>query len=173
MTDQQPRSDQRLGAFQKTFVARERPGRVILGVAIFCVLFAVIEFITAINKSLSPPSEILSDRYRQDAIMIALVLGIVFFLLALILGALYYSHIKHRVDVYENGLVVVTWRAKTMFLWDEIAKLTGVPIVGRSNQVVNWNFTVTDGEGQQAQFRGLEGLMTLKKIIERKARYLL
>jgi hypothetical protein len=33
---------------------------------------------------------------------------------------------------------------------------------------VNWNFTVTRDEGVKAQFRGLDGLESLGRIIEGK-----
>ncbi len=166
-----PLSDQNqsLGAFQNSFTPRVLPGRVILGSAIACVLLAVIQVITAINKALSPPSTVLSDRFRRDAILIAAILAGVFFLLAITLSALYYTHSKHRVDVYEEGLVIFTWRGSTAFSWDEIMEMKAEPIYGGSRRVVNWNITLTRSDGQTAQLRGLDGLMTLAKHIERKA----
>ena len=139
-----------------------------LGMAIFCGVMSVIEFITAVNKYFTPPSTILSDRFRQDAILIAVILGAVFFLLGLAMLALFYSHKKHRVDLYEYGFVVVTWRGSTSFRWDEIDGLEVVPIYGNSRWPVNWDYTVTRDDGVKARFRGLEGLESLGRIIEGK-----
>ena len=158
----------RLGKFRKTYTPRAAPGKVMLGSAIFCGLMSVIEFANAISKHLGPPNTVISDRYRQDAILIAAILGAVFFVIAVILSALYYTHKKHHVDLYEHGFVVVTWRGSTSFHWDEIYDLQIMPIYGRSRRPVNWNFTVTRDDGVKAQFRGLEGLESLGRIIEGK-----
>ena len=77
-----------LGEFRKTFLPRVLPGRVLLGSSIFCVVAGILEFISALTKYLSPPRSVLSDRFRQDSITIAVILGIVFILIALSLAAL-------------------------------------------------------------------------------------
>jgi len=129
---------------------------------------SVLEFVTAINKYLAPPNEILSDSFRKDAILIAAILGVVFFLLAAALGALYYAHTKHRVDLYEHGIDVVTWRGSTSFPWRNIDDLRAMPIYGRSRRPVNWDITVLRDDDVKAKFRGLEDLTGLVKRIERK-----
>ena len=157
-----------LGKFRKSYIPREAPGKVMLGMAIFCGVMTVIEFATALNKYFTPPSAILSDRFRQDAIMIAAILGAVFFLLGLAMLALYYTHIKHRVDLYEHGIVVVTWRGSVSFHWAEINDLDVVPIYGNSRRPVNWDYTITRDDGVKARFRGLDDLESLGRIIEGK-----
>ena len=157
-----------LGKLRKSYTPRVAPGKVMLGMAIFCGVLSVIEFINALSKYLGPPNTVLSDRFRKDAIMIAAILGAVFFLLGLVMLALYYTHIKHRVDLYEHGIVVVTWRGSTSFHWSEIDDLQVVPIYGNSRIPVNWDYTVTRDDGVKARFRGLEGLESLGRIIEGK-----
>jgi hypothetical protein len=80
--------------------------------------------------------------------------------------ALYYTHIKLRVDLYVNGFVVLTWRGSTAFPWDEIDDLQVMPIYGNSRRPVNWEYKVTRDDGVKARFRGLEGLESLGRIIE-------
>ena len=157
-----------LGKFRKSYTPRTAPGKVMFGVTIFCGVVTIIEFATAIYKYFSPPSTVLSDRFRQDAILIAAILGAVFLLLGLAMLALFYSHKKHRVDLYEYGFVVFTWRGGTSFRWDEIDNLQVVPIYGNSRRPVNWNYTITRDDGVKARFRGLEGLESLGRIIEGK-----
>jgi hypothetical protein len=157
-----------LGKLRKSYPPRAAPGKVMLGVAIFCGVMSLVEFANALSKYLGPPNTVLSDRFRQDAILIAAILGGVLLLLGVIMIALYYTHIKHRVDLYEYGLVVVTWRGSTSFHWGEIDDLQVVPIYGNSRRPVNWNFTVTRDDGVKAQFRGLDGLESLGRIIEGK-----
>jgi len=157
-----------LGKFRKSYKPRVVPGKVMLGVAIFCGVMAVIEFATAINKYLSPPSTTLSDCYRQDSILIGVILGMVFILLGLIMLALYTTHIKHRVDLYEYGLVVFSWRGSTAFHWSEIDDYQVMPVYGYSRRAVNWDCTVTRDDGVKAQFRGLDGLESLIQIVEGK-----
>lgn len=169
----QPDSDSVLGILEHSFTARRLPGRVMLGTAVFCGLFSIVELITAYNKYHTPPSEILSDRFRQDGILIAVVLGVVFLLLAGLLVRLYLIHLHTRVDVYENGLIVHTLRASAVFPWEEISELRADPLYGGNRDVINWNITLVRGDGKKAQFRGLDGILTLKTLIERKARYLL
>ena len=169
MTDSSapPLSAPELGEFRKTFLPRVLPGKVMLGSAIFCVAAGILEFISALNKYLSPPSSILSDRFRQDSIMISAILGIVFILIALSLVALYYTHIKHRVDLYVNGVVVATWRGETTVLWGDLMKVDKMPIYGRSRRPVNWNYTLYRFDGEKVQIRGLEGLGALGRIFEK------
>jgi len=157
-----------LGNFQKAFTPRPTPGKVLLGSAIFCGVMSVIEFVTAINKFLAPPNEILGDSYRQDSIMIAAILGVVFLVLAVALGALYYAHTKHRVDVFEQGVVISSWRGSTTFPWNNIDDFKVLPIYGRSRRPVNWDCTVMRDDGTKAQFRGLVDLEILIKTVERK-----
>ena len=157
-----------LGKLRNSYTPRTAPGKVMLGVAIFCGVMSVVEFITAVNKYLSPPSTVLSDRFRQDAILIAAILGAVFFLLGIIMLALYYTHSKHRVDLYEYGFVVITWRGSTSFNWHEINDFRAMPIYGNSRRPVNWDYTVTREDGVKARFRGLDGLESLGRIIEGK-----
>lgn len=170
MTDNpiQSNNSHSLGEFRKSYTPRTAPGKVMLGMVIFCSVMSMIEFATAINKYFTPPSTILSDRFRQDAILIAAILGGVFFLLGLALGALYYTHKKHRVDLYELGFVVVTWRGRTSFTWENIYDFQVMPIYGNSSRPVNWNYTVTRNDDVKAQFRGLDGLESLGRIIESK-----
>ena len=157
-----------LGKFRKSYTPRAAPGKAMLGMAIFCGVMSVVEIITAVNKYFTPPSTVLSDRFRQDAILIAAILGAVFFLLGLVMLALFYTHKKHRVDLYEYGFVVVTWRGSTSFRWDEIDDLQVMPIFGNSRRPINWDYTVTRDDGAKARFRGLEGLESLGRIIEGK-----
>lgn len=172
-TQKQPEPHQTLGEHTNTFTPRITPGRAMLGTAIFCGIFSIIELITAINKFNTPPSQILSDRFRKDAILIAAILSIAFLMLCLLLLFLYYTHRKHSVDVYENGLVVHTWQGSTAFPWDEISEMSAEPVYGNSSQAINWTITLIRGDGKKAKFRGLDGITTLKKHIERKAKYLL
>ena len=169
----QPVSHQTLGEFDNAFTPRQAPGWAMLGTAIFCAIACIIELITAIIKYNTPPSQILSDKFRQDAILIAGILSIVFLILCLLLLFLYYTHIKHRVDVYKNGLVIQTWQGSAEFPWDEISEMSAEPIYGNSSRVINWNVTLVRGDGKKAKFRGLDGINTLKSHIERKAKYLL
>ena len=157
-----------LGNFRKSYTPRAVSGKVMLGSAIFCALMGVLEFANAISKYLGPPNTILSDRFRKDAILIAAILGVIFSLLTVTLGALYYTHKKHRVDLYEHGFVVITWRESTSFSWYNIDDYQVLPIYGRSNRPVNLNFTVRRDDGIKAQFRGLENLEALGRIIEAK-----
>jgi len=156
------------GRFRKSFAPRAIPGRVLLGSAIFCGLFSMLEFTTAIRKYFAPPNTVLSDSFRKDAVLIAVILGVVFFLLAVILGALYYAHKKHRVDLYELGIVVVDWRGSISFPWDYIDDLQMMPIYGRSRKPVNWEFTIVRADGVKAKFRGLEGLETLGRVLKQE-----
>lgn len=162
-----------LGEHQQTFLPRVQPGRILLGTAIGCALLAVVEFITALTTSQQPTSAVLSDKFRTDAIMVALILGVVFVSLAGLIAALYYTHIKHRVDVFTGGLVITTWRGSTTFLWDEIDLLQREPIFGRSSRTVNWRFTIYGEGGKKGVYLGLDGLQTLAQLIERKAPNLL
>lgn len=164
---------QKLGALKNSYTPRILPGRAMLGTAVFCALFSIFEFITAINKLNTPPSEILSDRFRQDAIMIAFVLGAFFLFFTLLMVGLYYAHIKHRVDVYQHGLLIYTWRGSIMFPWEEISEMKAEPIYGSTNEVINWTITLVRGDRQKARLRGLNGLQSIKNQIERKARNLL
>ena len=156
-----------LGEFHKTFLPRVLPGQVLLGSAIFCVVAGILEFISALNKYLSPPSSVLSDRFRQDSIMISAILGVVFILISLSLVALYYTHIKHRVDLYTNGVVVATWRGEKTVLWGNLMKVDKMPIYGRSRRPVNWNYTLYRFDGEKVQIRGLEGLGVLGRMFEK------
>ena len=160
-----------MGSFQKSYVPRVLPGRVMFGSAIFCLLMCAVEFITGVNKYLSPPSTILSDRFRQDAILIAFILAAVFFILTLLLAGLIYSHKKHRVDLYAHGIVIFTWRGSSSFRWSEISDLKVEPIYGRSRTPVNWNVTVIRDDRVKAKFRGLQNLGQLIKLVERKASF--
>lgn len=157
-----------LGKLRNSYTPRIAPGKMMLGVAIFCGVMSVIEFITAVNKYFTPPSTVLSDRFRQDAILIAAILGAVFFLLGLAMLALFYTHKKHRVDLYEHGIVVFSWRGSVSFHWAEIDDLKVEPIYGNSRRPVNWDYTITRDDGVKARFRGLEGLESLGRIIEGK-----
>ncbi len=157
-----------LGNIQKSYTPRNTPGKVLLGVAIFCGIVSVLEFVTAVNKYLAPPHEILGASYRNDAILIATILGVVFLLLAAALSAMYYAHTKHRVDIYELGVVIMTWRGSTIFQWNQIDDFKVLPIYGRSRRPVNWDCTITRNDGVKTQFRGLENLEALIKTIERK-----
>lgn len=157
-----------LGKLRKSYSPRTTPGKVMLGMAIFCGVISVLEFANAISKYLKPPNDILGTSFRRDAIMIAVILGAVFFLLGIAMGALYYTHKKHRVDLYEHGFIVYTWRGSTSFSWHEIDDLQVTPIYGNSRRPVNWDYTVTRDDGVRAQFRGLEGLESLGRIIEGK-----
>jgi len=139
-----------------------------LGTAIFCGVMSLVEFITATSKYLGPSNTVLSDRYRQDAIMIATTLGTIFLALTIFIGLLYYTHIKHRVDLYEHGIVVVTWRGSISFTWHRIEDYQIEPIYGRSRRPVNWNVTLIRNDDTKAQFRGLEDLGALIRILERK-----
>jgi hypothetical protein len=156
-----------LGAFRKTFLPRVLPGRVLLGSAIFCIVAGILEFVSALNKYLSPPRSVLSDRFRQDSITIGVILGIVFILVSLSLAALYYAHRKHRVDLYANGVVVATWRGEKTVLWGNLMKVDKMPIYGRSRKPVNWNYTLYRFDGEKVQIRGLEGLGALGRVLEK------
>jgi len=158
-----------LGAFRKTYLPRVAPGRAMLGVAIFCVLLAIIEFITGINKSLQPPSEVLSDSFRQDSIRIAFILAGVFIVIAIVLGFLYYQHIKYRIHLYEDGLIVGTWRGDRVLLWEDIYKVEGFPIYGRSRRPVSWEYKLTTDYDEIIYLRGIDGIRTLGQYVERKA----
>ena len=164
----QPNEPRPLGKFRKSYTPRTAPGKVMFGVAIFCGVTSVVEFITAVNKYFTPPSTVLSDRFRQDAILIAAILGGVFFLLGLAMLALFYTHKKHRVDLYTHGFIVFTWRGSTTFTWENIYDFQVMPIYGNSRRPVNWDYTVTRDDDVKAQFRGLEGLESLGRIIEGK-----
>ena len=157
-----------LGNLIKTYTPRVIPGKVLLGSAIFCGVMCILELITAIRKYLSPPNQVLSDRFRQDAIMIAAILSVIFFLLAVTLSALYYAHKKHRVDVFEHGILVSTWRNSIPFPWRNIDDLKAMPIYGSSTKPVNWEVTVLRDDDVEAKFRGLEDLAGLIKTMERK-----
>ena len=159
---------QELGKLQNTFFPRPAPGQVLLGSAIACVVFSVLEVIAAINKYLKPPSTILSDKYRQDSIMIAAILSVVIFIIALSLAALYNAHRKHRVDLYDNGVVVSTWRGQTTVLWGDLMKVEKLPIYGHSTRPVNWNYTLYKFDGAKVEIRGLEGLGVLGRILEKQ-----
>ena len=156
-----------LGEFRKTFLPRVFPGQVLLGSAIFCVVVGILEFVSALNKYLSPPRSVLSDRFRQDSITISVILGVVFILIALSLSALYYAHIKHRVDLYTEGVVVATWRGEKTVLWGNLMKVDKQPIYGRSRRPINWNYTLYQFDGEKVQIRGLEGLGVLGKVLEK------
>ncbi len=158
-----------LGAFRKIYLPRVSPGRAMLGVAIFCVLVAIIEFITGINKSLKPPSEVLRDSFRQDSIRIAFILAGVFIVIAIVLGFLYYQHRKYRIHLYEKGLIVGTWRGKSIVLWEDIYKIESFPIYGRSRRPVNWEYKITTDHEETIHLRGVDGIRTLGQYVERKA----
>ena len=156
-----------LGEFRKTFLPRVLPGKVLLGSVIFCVVAGILEFVSALNKYLSPPRSVLSDRFRQDSITTSVILGIVFVLIALSLAALYYAHIKHRVDLYTEGVVVATWRGEKTVLWGNLMKVDKQPIYGRSRRPINWNNTLYQFDGEKIQVRGLEGLGAFGKVLEK------
>ncbi len=160
---------QKLGNLQESYLPRNTPGKVMFGVAIFCVIVSVLEFATAINKFLAPPHEILGSSYRNDSIMIATILGVVFLLLAAVMGAMYNVHIRHRVDLFELGVLITTWRGSTKFPWNEIEDFRVMPIYGRSRRPVNWDCTVRRADGVEAKFRGLENLEALIKTVERNS----
>jgi hypothetical protein len=157
-----------LGPFRQTFQPRALPGMVLLFSAIFCGLMFVVETYTAIHKYLGPSDGLLSGRYRRDAILIAAILGMVFFILTVALSALYYSHKKSHVDLHEYGIRVVTWRKATAFPWMNIDDIKVEPIFGRSQRPVNWDYQLTRDDGARARFRGLEDMEFLAKRIERK-----
>ena len=157
-----------LGNFRKSFFPRAAPGQALLGVAIFSAFMAVVEFVSALSKYFKPPSTVLSDSYRQDSIMIAAILSLIFFLLTIIMCALYYVHKKHRVDLFDGGVVIVTWRGSITFDWENIYDFEAMPIYGRSTRPINWEYTLTRDDDVKAKFRGLEGLRTLGNYIEKK-----
>jgi hypothetical protein len=162
------KNSKQLGNFRKSFFPRAAPGKVMLGVAFFSAFMTVVEFVSAVNKYFKPPSTVLSDSYRQDSIMIAAILAVIFFLLTAVMIALYYVHKKHRVDLYDDGVVIITWRGSTTFAWENIYDLKVVPIYGRSTKPINWEYTLTRDDDVKATFRGLEGVRTLGKYIEKK-----
>ena len=164
----QPQDISELENFRKTYLPRVAPGKAMRGAAIFCAFMSVVEVITAINKYLKPPSTTLSDRFRQDAILIASILAAVFFLLTILLSALYYAHRKFRVDLYDKGLIVITWRGSTSILWDDIYDLQATPIYGRSRQPVNWDYKITTDYDETIHLRGVDGVRSLGQYIERK-----
>ncbi|MFL7868207.1 MAG: DUF6585 family protein [Anaerolineales bacterium] len=166
-TDASPSPAPELGTFRKTFLPRVFPGKVLLGSATICVAVGILEFVSALNQYLSPPRSVLSDRFRQDSIMISVILGIVFVLIALSLAVLYYAHIKHRVDLYAEGVVVTTWQGQKTVLWGDLMKVDKQPIYGRSRRPINWNYTLYQFNGEKVQIRGLEGLGVLGKVLEK------
>ena len=159
-----------LGEFRKSFHPRRTPGLVMAGSAAFCFLIGLLEFFLAANQYFAPARTVLSDSFRQDRILISAILGVVFILLALILLALYISHIKARVDLYANGVVVVAWRSSTALAWDEIMEVTKEPIYGRSRTPINWTYTLFDYDRRKTRFRGVDGLTTLGRVVEREVR---
>ena len=159
-----------LGEFRKSFFPRRTPGLVLAGAAVFCFLFGLLEFFLALQQYFAPARTVLSDSFRQDRIMISAVLGVVFILLALILLALYISHIKARVDLYTNGVVVVSWRGSTALAWDEIMEVTKEPVYGRSETPINWTYTLFDYDRRKTRFRGVDGVTTLGRAVERQVR---
>ena len=158
-----------LGAFRKTYLPRVAPGRAMLGVAIFSLLMTVIELITGINKSLKPPSRVLSDSFRQDSIRIAFILAGAFILIAIVLGFLYYQHIKYRIHLYEHGLIIGTWRRDMVVLWENLYNVEGFPIYGRSRRPVSWEYKLTTDDREIVHLRGVDGIRTLGQYVERKA----
>ncbi len=162
---------QSLGAFRKEYVPRVVPGRVMLGAAIFCGVMSVLEIGGFINKYLNIPGEIAATRYEADALMIAAILGIVFLVLAVVLGSLYFIHSRHRVRVYEGGVLVSTWREHRPVEWKQIVQLKKDPIYGRfsrdpSRKPINWTYTLLLNVGEPVTIRGLEELERLGRIIK-------
>jgi hypothetical protein len=161
---------EQLGELRKSFLPRRVPGLVLAGAAVFCVLMGLLEFILALNQYNAPAREVLSDSFRQDRIMISVILGAVFIVIALALLALYISHKKQRVDLHANGVIVTTWRGSTALTWDEIMEVRKQPIYGRSRTAVNWNYTLVEFDGRKTHFRGLDGVTTLGRAVERGVR---
>ena len=141
-----------------------------LFVGVFCLLVGLLEFYTALNQYMSPPRTVLSDSFRQNRIMISTILGVIFMVLTLSLLALYYSHKKHRVDLYTGGLVIYNWRGSKALAWEEIMQVEKEPIYGRSRTPVNWTYTLIDYEYRKTRFRGVSGLLTLGRTVERQVR---
>ncbi|MBI9045880.1 MAG: hypothetical protein JEZ06_15415 [Anaerolineaceae bacterium] len=158
-----------LGKFRQTYLPRSAPGKVMLGVAIFSVLMAIIELIIGISKSLKAPSSILSDKFRQDSIFIAFMLVGIFILIAIVLGFLYYQHIKYRIHLYEQGLIVTTWRGDKVVLWENLSKVEGMPIYGQSRQPRTWEYKLTSTDGDTVHLRGIDGIRMLGQYVERKS----
>jgi len=162
--------DPRLGAFQHTYLPRPGARKVLGSAAIFALLLALVAFATAINAYARLDTD--SSRYQRDKVTIWGAIGAISLPLALAHAFGYHMQSKYRVDVYDNGLVIVTWRGETPFLWREITAVKKVPIYAQGRygrRPINWTFTLTRRDGVKASFGGLIGLGVLESTLRRKA----
>ncbi len=169
MKNQQNRRS-RLGQLQRTFQARGSIRKIMLGVGIFLLLGGLcwLGFL---------PSALAEGGGRSVGVVVGMAV-VLFFGGALSLGV-YYVHKKRRVEVYENGLVITTWRGSATFLWDEIDNVekdhVHVYLEKRApggwrrkeKALVDIRYTITGRDGRTAKIQSVENAAVLGEIIER------
>ena len=158
----------RLGELQRTFQAKGTIKKIMLGVGIFLILNSLcwLGFL---------PSVLAEGGGRSVGVVVGMAI-VLFFGGALSLGV-YYVHKKRRVDVYENGLVISTWRESTAFLWDEIEDVERHhvhvylekrrPGLGKEKTLVDRRYTITGKDGRTAEIQSIENAAALGKILEK------
>jgi hypothetical protein len=132
---------------------------------------SALEIAGAIQKYLNLPAGVAVSPNEKDALIIAAILGTVFFIVGTVLGILFYVHTKHRVTVFERGLLVTTWRGKTSFPWTHIVEVKKDPVYPRfgarkARKPINWTYTLFLSEGERVTIRGLAELERLGRVIK-------
>ncbi|MFZ1731325.1 MAG: hypothetical protein WBQ23_07805 [Bacteroidota bacterium] len=160
-----------LGSHRQDFLPRIVPGRILLGAAIFSGVMCALEIGGAIQKYLNLPKGFAVTPNETEALIIAAILGAVFLAAASALGVLYFMHIKHRVGVFERGLMVGTWRGKTAIPWKDIIEVKKDPVyprigVKKARKPIGWTYTLIRSEEAPATIRGLEELERLGRVIK-------
>ncbi len=156
----------RLGELQRTFQAKGAIKKIMLGVGIFLIL-----------GSLCWLSFLPSVLAEGGGVGVVVGMAIALFLGGALSLGVYYVHKKRRVDVYENGLVISTWRGSTAFLWDEIEDVERHhvhvyleqrrPGLGKEKTLVDRRYTITGKDGRTAEIQSIENAAALEKILEK------
>ncbi len=160
----------RLGELQRTFQAKGAIKKIMLGVGIFLILNSLcwLSFL---------PSLLAEGGGRSVGIVVGM--AIVLFLGGALSLGVYYVHKKRRVDVYENGLVISTWRESAAFLWDEIENVEREPVyvylekrgpggrLGKEKTLVDMRYAITGKDGRTAKIQSIENAAALEKAIEK------
>ncbi len=169
-TDSKPvKANPQLGNYRRAYTPSKKPNKAFFVSIFFLVLMAVMQFISALKTFFSMMNTVPINYHRTESIVVSIILGVVFLVFIFIMGAIYYSHQKLCVVLYEKGFIVSTWRGTTSFLWDEVADFEAIPVyTKRGTTPISWQYKIVHKDGTKAHLRGLDDLRSLSELIESK-----
>lgn len=161
-----------LGQHLTTYRPKHPPSRILLIAGGISLLIALIMLGSAAGKLFGNAD--LGSSFVRDRLLINAILGLFAFVLTAVFGALYYTQMKNRVDLYAGGFVHTDWRKSLTIRWEDVTEVYEMPMYYRrtgavdyhSRHIINYLYTVKRGDGHVAKFGGLENIAQLGKAIE-------